>query len=62
MGSYCSTIDRIENEENDDTKTINVDIEDKLICLIETIQKDIYRIENDENEEPLEIDPMYFEL
>ena len=26
----------------DDTKTIKVDIEDKLICLIETIQKHIY--------------------
>ena len=46
----------------DDTKTIKVDIEDKLICLIETIQKHIYRIENDENEEPVEIHPMYFDL
>ena len=43
----------------DDTKTIKVDIEDKLICLIETIQKHIDRIEN---EEPVEIHPLYFDL
>ena len=46
----------------DDTKTIKVDIEDKLICLIETIQKHIDRIENDENKKPLEIFPLYFDL
>ena len=44
----------------DDTKTIKVDIEDKLICLIETIQKHIDRIENEENIEPLEIYPLYY--
>ena len=44
----------------DNTRTIKVDIEDKLICLIETIQKHIFRIENDENDELLEIHPLYY--
>ena len=44
----------------DDTRNIKIDMEDRLEVLLETMEEQIWRIENEKNIEPLEIIKLFY--